>query len=55
MYSFSDKKNLQAKLESTKFEEGWTMTAMAMEEALKLFKQQLRKNEETARVCEKHV
>merc|ERR1712168_627997 len=48
---FSNKKELQKKIEGTKFEPGWTMTAMAMDKALAPFKQQQRKDKNTARVC----
>ena len=48
--SFSTKSDIRKKIEDTKFEGGNTMTAMAMKLALNSFKQQQRKNKDTARV-----
>merc|ERR1739838_862563 len=45
------KKNLQKKIESTSYAPGWTMTAMAMENALKIFKEKQRSDKHTAKVC----
>ena len=49
---FSKKKDLQKKIVDTKFEAGWTMTAMAMEKALASYKKQQRKDKNTARVSQ---
>ena len=43
---------MQAKVESTQYEEGTTETAMAMEKALELYKRDQRKDKDTARVTE---
>ena len=41
---------LQSKIESTTFQSGWTMTAMAMNEALKSYQNRQRKSKDIARV-----
>jgi len=48
---FESKTEMQKSIESTKFEPGNTMTAMAMNQALKSFKKHQRKDSETPRVC----
>ena len=49
---FESKTEMQKSIESTKFEPGNTMTAMAMNQALKSFKKLQRKDSETPRVWE---
>ena len=43
---------MQAKVETTMYQKGGTMTAMAMEKALKLYTKDQRKDKDTARVTE---
>ena len=49
---YTNLNEMQAKVESTQYEEGTTETAMAMEKALALYKRDQRKDKDTARVTE---
>ena len=49
-HRFSQLGALQKKIESTKYEPGWTMTGMAMQQALALYKKEQRKDAHTAKV-----
>jgi len=48
---FTSLKELQDRIEATKFSGGYTLTAMAMNRALELYKQNQRDAKDTARAC----
>ena len=47
---FSKLSELQKRIEKTEYQAGWTMTGMAMKEALALFKKDQRPEKATAKV-----
>ena len=52
LYRFTDLSELQAQVEATTFESGYTWTAMAMNKALEHYKQEQRAGGDVARVRE---
>ena len=50
IFRYSDKADIQKKIEGTEFARGWTMTALAMEKAFEQFSKEQRKDGNTARV-----
>jgi len=49
--TYSDKADIQKRIESAEFAPGWTRTALAMEKAFEIFTKEQRKDGTTARVC----
>merc|ERR1719383_626635 len=51
LHEFTNLDELQAQIESTKYERGRTYTAMAMRKALEIYKKDQRMDKDTAKVC----